>query len=97
VCIDGMSEGTRDQLYLSLRLAYLEEYATRTEPMPFIGDDLLANFDDERTQKGIAALAAVGKHIQPILFTHHRRVVDLAQRELGSTVDVISFDEVRSR
>jgi uncharacterized protein YhaN len=93
VCIDGMSEGTRDQLYLALRLAYLEDYATRTEPMPFIGDDLLTNFDDERTQKGIAALAAVGEHIQPILFTHHRRVVDLAQRELGSTVDVISLDD----
>ena len=30
-----MSEGTRDQLYLALRLAYLEEFASRSEP-PFL-------------------------------------------------------------
>jgi uncharacterized protein YhaN len=37
-----MSEGTQFQLYLALRLAYLDEYAQKAEPMPFIGDDLLA-------------------------------------------------------
>jgi uncharacterized protein YhaN len=40
VCVEGMSKGTRDQLYLSLRLAYLEEYASKAESVPFIGDDL---------------------------------------------------------
>ena len=29
VSIQGMSEGTRDQLYLALRLAYLDAYARR--------------------------------------------------------------------
>ena len=48
-----MSEGTRDQLYLALRLAYLEDYATRAEPAPFIGDDLFATFDDRRTENGL--------------------------------------------
>jgi uncharacterized protein YhaN len=91
VCVPAMSEGTRDQLYLALRLSYLEDYAKNAEPMPFIADDLLTNFDDERTQKGIAALAAIGNHIQPILFTHHHRVVELAQSELGESVDVIAL------
>lgn len=92
VDIEGMSEGTRDQLYLALRLAYLEDYAGKTEPLPFIGDDLLTNFDDERTKRGLAALAEVGRRVQPILFTHHQRVVDFAVSELGSSVDVISLD-----
>lgn len=94
VCIEGMSEGARDQLYLALRLAYLEDYAAKSEPLPFIGDDLLTNFDDERTSRGLAALAAVGARMQPILFTHHQRVVDLAQDQLGSAVDVIRLGSV---
>ena len=82
---------TRDQLYLALRLAYLEEYADRTEPIPFIGDDLVTSFDDEPTTQGLKALAATGKHIQPILFTHHKRVVELAQAELGNIVDIVAL------
>lgn len=38
VCVPAMSTGTRDQLYLALRLAYLQQYAKSTEPVPFIGD-----------------------------------------------------------
>jgi uncharacterized protein YhaN len=91
VSIDGMSEGTRDQLYLALRLAYIEDYASKAEPLPFIGDDLLTNFDDERTRRGLSALGAVGGRIQPILFTHHQRLVELAESELGTGVDVISL------
>jgi uncharacterized protein YhaN len=87
-----MSEGTQFQLYLALRLAYLDEYAQKAEPMPFIGDDLLASFDDERTRRGIIALAEIGTRIQPILFTHHSRVVEFAQQELGEKVDVINLD-----
>ena len=35
-----MSDGTRDQLYLSLRLAFIENYCTNEEPLPFIADDI---------------------------------------------------------
>ena len=91
VGVTDMSEGTRDQLYLALRLAYLEDYAARAEPAPFIGDDLFATFDDRRTENGLAALAAIGATVQPILFTHHRYVVDAAERHLGGDVDVVSL------
>ena len=37
----AMSEGTSDQLYLALRLASLETWLKRGEPMPFIVDDIL--------------------------------------------------------
>ncbi|WP_431310613.1 ATP-binding protein, partial [Methylobacterium gregans] len=91
VPVDGLSEGTRDQLYLALRLAYLEDYAGRAEPAPFVGDDLFLTFDDARTGHGLEALAAVGDRVQPILFTHHRHVADLARARLGEAVDVLEL------
>ena len=87
----GLSEGTRDQLYLALRLAYVEDYATRAEPAPFIADDLFTSFDDARTAHGLRALAAVGASAQCVLFTHHRHVAELAQATLGADVDLIEI------
>ena len=91
VGMEGLSEGTRDQLYLALRLAYVEDFAARAEPAPFIGDDLFTSFDDQRTLNGLRALAATGDHVQCILFTHHGHVADLARTELGAGVDVVAL------
>ena len=91
VAIAGMSEGTRDQLYLALRLAYIEDYATRAEPIPFIGDDIFQTFDDERTAAGINAFASTSAVFQPILFTHHLSVVAIARRALGPDLDYIEL------
>ena len=87
----GLSEGTRDQLYLALRLAYVEDYAARAEPAPFIADDLFTSFDDARTAHGLRALADVGARAQCVLFTHHRHVAELAQVELGADLDLIEI------
>lgn len=91
VRVGDMSEGTRDQLYLALRLAYLEHYAERAAPAPFIADDLFASFDDDRTGHGLETLAAIGAKVQPILFTHHRHVVEIAASRLGSAVDIVEI------
>jgi len=91
VSVDGMSKGTRDQLFLSLRLSYLEEYAQKVEAVPFIGDDLLTTWDDKRALRGLQALAATSSHIQPILFTHHSRILELAQSALQDSLDVIDL------
>lgn len=87
--ISGLSEGTRDQLFLALRLALLERRTS--EPMPFIGDDLLTSFDDERTLAGLRLLTAAGKHRQIILFTHHKHVVNLARSVKDDLVDFIDL------
>ncbi|HEU4961228.1 MAG TPA: AAA family ATPase [Sphingomonas sp.] len=71
-----MSDGTRDQLFLAFRLASLENYATVTEPLPFIADDILVHFDDTRTQATLELLASFGQSNQVLLFTHHRSVRD---------------------
>jgi chromosome segregation protein len=89
VPISGLSEGSADQLYLALRLAFLEDYATRNEPAPLVVDDIFQTFDDERTASGLRALAGTAKRFQTILFTHEMSVVDIATRELGSSLDLI--------
>ncbi|WP_262271849.1 ATP-binding protein [Microvirga yunnanensis] len=77
--VEGMSEGTRDQLFLSLRIAAVEQHVSATEPMPFIADDLFITTDDERVIPGLAALTELGRSTQVILFTHHRHVVKAAE------------------
>ena len=81
---DRLSEGTLDQLYLALRLAAIESYARTTEPLPFIADDLLVNFDDRRARAAIRVLADFGKVTQVILFTHHGHIAEMAEAGLAS-------------
>lgn len=76
---EGMSDGTRDQLYLSLRLASLERYCASNEPLPFIVDDILIQFDDQRAKAALTALAELSKQTQVIFFTHHWHLAELAQ------------------
>jgi len=78
VPIVGMSDGSRDQLYLSLRLATLEQHLNKGEPMPFVVDDILIGFDDNRTRVCLEVLAELAASTQVLLFTHHRRVLELA-------------------
>ena len=80
VAVDQLSDGTRDQLYLALRLATLEQYLQRGEPMPFVVDDILIGFDDNRTKVCLEVLAELAANTQVLVFTHHGRVVDLAQK-----------------
>jgi chromosome segregation protein len=88
LAISGLSEGTRDQLFLALRLALLERWAA--EPMPFIGDDLLASFDEKRTLATLRLLAAAGRR-QIIVFTHHQHVVDLAKFIQDKVIDLVEL------
>ncbi len=90
VYVDGMSSGTRDQLYLALRFASLEKYMDSAEPMPFIVDDILVHFDDERSKATLGLLAELAKKTQVIMFTHHRRLVEQAQELNGG----VSFHEL---
>lgn len=78
VGVDGMSDGTQDQLYLALRLAAVELYLSQREPLPFIVDDVLVNFDDERAAAALQALAELSEKTQVIMFTHHLRIVEMA-------------------
>ncbi|MFO7710084.1 MAG: AAA family ATPase [Desulfobacterales bacterium] len=79
VPVEGMSDGTADQLYLALRLSGLEHYLDANEALPFIVDDILIKFDNERAAAALQALAEISKKTQVIFFTHHRHLPDMAQ------------------
>lgn len=68
-----LSEGTADEIYLSLRLAMCELILGGDEPCPVILDDALANFDDERCKRALDLLLAFSKERQMVIFTCHDR------------------------
>ncbi len=84
VTVNGMSEGTCDQLYLALRLATLQlETAPRCE-LPLIIDDILIQFDDARAAAALRILTRLGQQRQVIFFTHHEHLLEIASQQLSS-------------
>nr|WP_294506619.1 AAA family ATPase [uncultured Rhodopila sp.] len=86
--VDQLSEGTRDQLFLALRVAEIERHLTGATPLPFIGDDILQTFDDERALAAMRVLTDLSHRTQIILLTHHQHVVDLSARLPAGSVHV---------
>lgn len=80
--VDALSTGTRDQLYLALRLAALEQYIERNAPLPLVLDDLFVHFDDDRTSAGLSVLDELSEVTQVLLFTHHGHVAELARKSV---------------
>ena len=81
---EHLSEGTRDQLFLALRLASIAIEAAGSEPLPLIADDLLVNFDDRRAAAALRVLADFGATTQVILFTHHDHLAAMADLSAAS-------------
>lgn len=91
VGVEGMSDGTSDQLYLALRLAALEMRLEESSPMPFIADDLLINCDDERAASSLAAFERMASKTQVLYFTHHKHLIDLARGVSNNRVNVVEI------
>jgi uncharacterized protein YhaN len=91
VDIEGMSDGTRDQLYLALRLAALELQLEQAVPLPFIADDLFINYDDGRAKAGLEALSKLSEMTQVIFLSHHEHLVPVAQAVFGERLNVLSL------
>ena len=68
------SDGTMDQLYLSLRLAVAEEL---TADAPLILDDALVRFDDQRMRSAVEILKEMGQTKQVICFTCQVREAEI--------------------
>jgi uncharacterized protein YhaN len=83
VAIGQMSDGARDQLFLALRVAALEHELQTREPLPVVVDDVLINLSDNRARAALQVLAELAQKTQVLLFTHHRRIAELAEA-LGS-------------
>lgn len=96
VAIEGLSEGTRDQLFLALRLAALEMQMAGDRPLPFIADDLFVNFHDSRSRAGLAALGQLSRSTQVIFLTHHQHLVNVARECIGANINVVELDGVKT-
>lgn len=89
VDIEGLSEGTRDQLYLALRLAALDMHLSQAQVLPFIADDLFINYDDLRSKGGLEALGELSRKTQVLFLTHHDHLLPVVQEVFGSEVNVV--------
>lgn len=88
VDFEGLSEGTGDQLFLSLRLAAVEMQLQHAQPLPFIADDLFINYSDDRAAQGFKALSDLATKSQVIYFTHHEHLVEVARGAIGKELSV---------
>ncbi len=74
--VGGLSRGTAEQLYLSMRFALIEEYSRNAEPMPVVMDDVLVNFDPQRAQAAADVIAELSSRFQVLMLTCHPQTVE---------------------
>jgi uncharacterized protein YhaN len=84
--VTQLSRGTREQLYLCLRLGLAEAFSRHGATLLLILDDPLANFDAGRCMAIAAALAEVAEARQVLLFTCHNHVVETVKEVLPGVV-----------
>ena len=97
VKVEAMSDGTRDQLYLALRLGYVERQLIQKEPLPFIVDDILIHFDDQRSLATLEVLSELAQQTQVIFLTHHAHLVELASSHLTESETFVHQLDSRMR
>lgn len=85
---DELSTGTREQLFLALRLAYVLEYCGRSEPLPMVMDDVLVNFDNTRAGLTLQALSELSGQTQILFLTCHRHLAEVAHKTCPSAAFV---------
>ncbi|GAB6166367.1 hypothetical protein JCM19992_23670 [Thermostilla marina] len=81
--VEQLSRGTREQLFLALRLSVASVYAHQEKSLPIVLDDVLVNFDVKRVTAAVDVLrrlAEAGRQI--LLFTCHQHIVQ-AFRKVG--------------
>lgn len=87
---DKLSTGTREQLYLAIRLAFITHFNETHEPLPVIMDDCFVNFDDTRARIALRTLIHWHESVQTILLSCHWRSVE-ALAELAPETPVITI------
>ncbi len=87
--VDKLSRGTREAVYLSLRLALVGAYARRGALIPMVLDDVLVNFDGRRTRAAAEVLYEFSRNgYQILMFTCHDHMRDLFH-DLGADVRIL--------
>jgi uncharacterized protein YhaN len=82
-----LSEGTREQIYLLLRVAMAEHLVTTDDMAPLLLDEVTAQADSDRKRRVLAVLHELSADRQVILFSHDEDVVAWAADLLSEPRD----------
>ena len=81
--LEVLSRGTREAVFLSLRLALVASYGRRGINIPMVLDDVLVNLDAQRAEAAVAMLCDFARDGRQMLFftchEHIRQMFHLAQ------------------
>jgi uncharacterized protein YhaN len=91
---DQLSRGTAEQLYLSLRFGFVNEFVTHSEPLPLVFDDILVNFDPRRARAAAEAILELAEAQQILFFTCQPSIADLFQ-QIDSEVSTFKVKDGR--
>jgi uncharacterized protein YhaN len=94
--LEILSRGTAEQLYLSLRFGYIQEFGRRARPLPVVMDDILVNFDPQRVRASIGAILELAHRHQILFFTCHPETVTLI-KELDQKIPVWRLEDGECR
>ncbi|MDD5727497.1 MAG: AAA family ATPase [Victivallales bacterium] len=86
-----LSRGTREQLYLAMRLGLIAQYEEKTESLPLIFDDVLVDFDGPRLQNAVTAIFEFARKRQVIILTCHENMYKLMLKH--GAVDIAVMDK----
>jgi len=87
--LDVLSRGTREAVFIGLRLALTGSFARRGATLPLVLEDVLVNFDTERVRCAAKVLCEFSQQgHQVIMFTCHEHITDLFE-EAGGTVRLL--------
>ena len=73
---ESLSQGTRDQIYLSIRFALMDHLDAHQERLPAFLDEVFVNWDKERRLLGYEILKDLSKRRQVFVFTCHPWMAD---------------------
>lgn len=90
-----LSQGTREQLYLALRFAFVKVFEQQVR-LPLFLDDPLVNCDEIRLKGVFRALAQMSGSHQVFLFTCHPHILKAAEDVLGDKLQVIPLAEAKA-
>lgn len=82
-----LSEGTREQIYLLLRVAMAEHLVTTDESAPLLLDEVTAQSDPERKLRMLDVLHTLSADRQIVLFSHDAEVMEWAALALREPRD----------
>jgi uncharacterized protein YhaN len=66
--VEHLSSGTREQLFLAVRMAMIRELADQGIELPMVLDDVLVNFDQIRSEAAVETLLDFADEGQQVLF-----------------------------